>query len=209
VMLTFVISGAFHLIVKLHNNDPAQKTYAQQINSKDLNVSNLGLPVADSLVKNINLVKFNDSTYYQVSDTKKNVSYFNTLTGAELADGDMQYAGYLSEFYHTGAAQAKGKTTISQIRQFDNEYGFINKRLPVQKVSYPNGANWYIETTTSQLATKVAGIDRAEGLSFIFLHKYFGMSWAGKNIRDVVTMLAALGVLVVSLFGFAAFIKNK
>lgn len=209
VMLTFVISGAFHLIVKLHNDGPAQKAYAQQINSKDLAFSNLALPVADSLVKNVNVVKFNDSTYYQLSDTRKNVSYFNTLTGAELADGDMQYAGYLSRFYHTGAAQAKGKTTISQIRQFDNEYGFINKRLPVQKVSYPNGENWYIETTTSQLATKVAGIDRAEGLSFIFLHKYFGMSWAGKNARDIVSMLAALGVLVVSLFGFAAFIKNK
>ena len=53
------------------------------------------------------------------------------------------------------------------------------------------------------------GIDRAEGLSFIFLHKYFGMTWAGKNIRDMVSMLAALGVLVVSLFGFASFINNK
>jgi hypothetical protein len=35
------------------------------------------------------------------------------------------------------------------------------------------------------------------------------MSWAGKDIRDIVSMLAALGVLVVSLFGFTAFIKNK
>jgi hypothetical protein len=34
------------------------------------------------------------------------------------------------------------------------------------------------------------------------------MSWAGKNIRDIVSMLAALGVLVVSLFGFAAFYKK-
>jgi hypothetical protein len=76
-------------------------------------------------------------------------------------------------------------------------------------VEYPNGENWYIETTTSQLAEKVTGMDRTEGFSFIFLHKYFGMTWAGKNIRDVVSMLAALGVLVASLFGFAAFIKNK
>jgi hypothetical protein len=209
VMLTFIISGAFHLIVKLHNTGSAQKVYTQQISNKNLAVSNLVLPVADSLVKNVNVVKLNDSTYYQVSDVNKNVSYYNTATGAQLANGDTQYANYLSGFYHTGEIQAKGKTTITQVRQFDNEYGFINKRLPVQKVSYPGGENWYIETTTSQLATKVAGIDRAEGFSFIFLHKYFGMSWAGKNIRDVVTMLAALGVLVVSVFGFAAFLKNK
>jgi len=211
VMLTFIISGAFHLIVKLHNSGPAQKAYTQQINSKDLAVSNLTLPFTDSLVKNINLVKFNDSTYYQVSDTRKNVSYFNTITGTQLTDGDTQYARWLANFYRVdpGIEKVNGRVNITQIRQFDNEYGFINKRLPVQKVSYPNGENWYIETTTSQLATKVAGIDRAEGLSFIFLHKYFGMSWAGKNIRDIVSMLAALGVLVVSLFGFAAFIKNK
>ncbi|MES2064001.1 MAG: PepSY domain-containing protein [Bacteroidota bacterium] len=211
VMLTFIISGAFHLIVKLHNSGPAQKAYTQQINSKDLAVSNLTLPVTDSLVKNIAVVKFNDSTYYQVSDARKNVSYFNTITSTQLTDGDTQYARWLANFYRVdpGIEKVYGRVNITQIRQFDNEYGFINKRLPVQKVSYPNGENWYIETTTSQLATKVAGIDRAEGLSFIFLHKYFGMSWAGKNIRDIVSMLAALGVLVVSLFGFAAFIKNK
>jgi hypothetical protein len=209
VMLTFVTSGAFHLIVQLHNIDPHGKTHTQLINRKELAFSNLQLP-ADS-VKNIALVRYNDSTYYQVSDTKKNVKYFNALSGGKLPDGDVQYARQLANFYNDEHEPDKvyRRINVTQIRQFDNEYGFINKRLPVQKVSYPNGENWYIETTTSQLATKVAGIDRAEGLSFIFLHKYFGMSWAGKNIRDIVSMLAALGVLVVSLFGFAAFIKNK
>ncbi|MCQ6960234.1 PepSY domain-containing protein [Mucilaginibacter aquariorum] len=209
VMLTFVTSGAFHLIVQLHNIDPQGKTYTQLINRKELAFSNLQLP-ADS-VKNIALVRYQDSAYYQVSDTKKNIKYFNTQTGTQLADGDVQYARQLANFYNDRHKPEKvyRRVNVTQIRQFDNEYGFINKRLPVQKVSYPDGENWYIETTTSQLATKVAGIDRAEGLSFIFLHKYFGMSWAGKNIRDIVSMLAALGVLVVSLFGFAAFIKNK
>ncbi|QHS55676.1 PepSY domain-containing protein [Mucilaginibacter sp. 14171R-50] len=211
VMFTFVISAAFHLAVKLHNIGPEQKRYTQVISSKDLAVSNLALPLDESSVKNINLVKFNDSTWYQVSDFKKNVTYYNTQTGALLPDGDTQYARWLANFYRggPGAKKVKGTVNITQVRQFDNEYGFINKRLPVQKVAYPTGENWYIETTTSQLATKVAGIDRAEGLTFIFLHKYFGMSWAGKNVRDIVSMLAALGVLVVSLFGFAAFIKNK
>ncbi|RYU90472.1 PepSY domain-containing protein [Mucilaginibacter terrigena] len=211
VMFTFIISGAFHLVVKLHNAGAGQKTYTQHIDSKNLLFDNILLPVADTSLKNINVVKFNDSTYYQVSDVKKNVHYFNTITGTRLADGDTLYARWLANIYHAdnNAEKVYGKTEITQIRQFDNEYGFINKRLPVQKVAYPNGESWYIETTTSQLATKVAGIDRAEGISFIFLHKYFGMSWAGKNIRDVVSMLAALGVLVVSLFGFAAFIKNK
>ncbi|RWY55540.1 PepSY domain-containing protein [Mucilaginibacter gilvus] len=212
VMFTFIISGAFHIIVKLHNIGPGDKKYNQLIDTKDMVVSNLKLPLADSTILKTGTVNFYGKTYYQISTNKKEVLYFDAANGQELADGDKLYAVFLTGFYREaplGIKQTKGKLNISQLRQFDNEYGFINKRLPVQKVEYPGGENWYIETTTSALATKVAGIDRAEGFSFIFLHKYFGMSWAGKNIRDVVSMLAALGVLVVSLFGFAAFIKNK
>ena len=212
VMFTFVISGAFHLAVKLYNNEPEKADYGQVISRKQLGVSNLALPVADSVIKKTGIVNFYGNTYYQVLDNKKQVLYFDALTGKERELGDEDYARFLSNYYHTavsGLKTFKGRVKVDVIRQFDNEYGFINKRLPVERVSYPNGDNWYIETTTSKLAAKVAGIDRAEGLSFIFLHKYFGMAWAGKDIRDLVSMVAALGVLVVSLFGFASFIKNK
>jgi hypothetical protein len=211
-MLTFIISGAFHIIVKLHNIGPGEKVYSQLINSKDLVASNLKLPLPDSTILKTGIVNFFGKTYYQVSTNKKDVLYFDVANGNALKDGDKAYAAFLSNFYRdapSGIKQVKARLKFTQIRQFDNEYGFINKRLPVQKVEYPNNENWYVETTTSALAEKVTGIDRTEGFSFIFLHKYFGMSWAGKNIRDVVSMLAALGVLVVSLFGFAAFIKNK
>ncbi|MDN5287513.1 MAG: PepSY protein [Mucilaginibacter sp.] len=210
VMFTFVVSGAFHLFVKLYNNKPDRADYGQVITRKQLSVSNLTLPVADSIIKKTGVVSFNSNTYYQVVDNKKQVLYFNTLTGKEQQLGDEDYARFLSTYYHSSPLKTfAGRVKIDVIKQFDNEYGFINKRLPVERIGYPDGSNWYIETTTSKLATKVAGIERAEGLSFIFLHKYFGMSWAGKNIRDIVSMLAALGVLVASLFGFASFIKNK
>ncbi|MBK0377726.1 PepSY-associated TM helix domain-containing protein [Mucilaginibacter segetis] len=211
VMLTFIVSGAFHLLVKLHNQGSMEKIYNQVINSKDISVSNLELPVPDSLTVKTGLIKYFGITYYQISTSKKDVLYINAINGKELTDGDKLYATYLSQYYRemSDVKNHKAKLTVTPIRQFDNEYGFINKRLPVQKISYPGNENWYIETTTSQLAAKVSGIDRAEGLSFIFLHKYFGMTWAGKNVRDIVSMLAALGVLVVSLFGFAAFLKNK
>ncbi|RFZ83334.1 PepSY domain-containing protein [Mucilaginibacter terrenus] len=208
VMFTFLFSGAFHLYVKLHNNNPAHKSYTQLINSEDLKLSSLQIPVTDSTVKKIGIVIFNHKPYYQVTNNQKNVLYFDSATGDELKDGDVLYAQSLADFYHSDKS-AVPNATVTQIRQFDNEYGFINKRLPVQKVAYANGENWYIETTTAQLATKVGGLDRTEGFSFIILHKYFGMTWAGKNARDIVSMLAALGVLVVSLFGFAAFIKDK
>ena len=211
VMFTFVISGAFHLAVKLYNTETPKPDYEQVIDRKQLAISNLQLPVTDSIIKRIAVVNFGGNSYYQVTDNKKQISYFNTLTGIEQINGDEDYARSLSTYYHTHQDPDKfyGRVNVNQVKQFDNEYGFINKRLPVERVSYADGSNWYIETTSSKLAAKVAGIDRAEGLSFIFLHKYFGMTWAGKDIRDIVSMLAALGVLVVSLFGLASFIKNK
>jgi len=212
VMLTFVISAGFHLFVKLHNDELEKAPYAQLIGRKELSLSNLKLPIADSTIRKIGLAKFNDHSYYQVSNNRKAILYFDAQTGAALTDGDKIFAAFLSNYYRPeskGIKQVKGKLKVSQVRQFDNEYGFINKRLPVQKVSYPGNENWYIETTTAKLATKVNGLDRAEGFSFIFLHKFFYMSWAGKDIRDIVSMLAALGVLVVAVLGFLSFIKNK
>ncbi|GAB2976013.1 PepSY domain-containing protein [Mucilaginibacter puniceus] len=205
VMLMFVTSGAFHLFIGLYNGDATKQPYEQLIKREQLGISNLQLPIADSLIKRVALADFNGKTYYQVTNDKKRVLYFDTKTGQELLNGDVQYAALLSNFY-IGTQTAPD--SITRIGQFTNDYGFINKRLPVQKLSYAD-RDVYIETTSAKLAAKVDGLDRAEGLSFIFLHKFFWMTWAGKDIRDIVSMLFAGGILTVALLGFMAFLKNK
>jgi len=211
VMFTFVVSGGFHLWVKLRNLHADIKPFEQLIQRTQLQQSNLQLGLPDSLVKRISLISFNNKAYYQVLNTHKEMLYYDALDGKPLPNGDRNVAVYLTKYYRSSSTTVKSPSQIKTepIKQFTTEYGFINKRLPVVKVSYPNQEDWYIETSSAKLATQVAGLDRTEGFSFIFLHKYFGMTWAGKNIRDIVSMLAAAGVLVVSLFGFAAFIKNK
>jgi hypothetical protein len=214
LMLTFTVSGAFHLYISLYNLKKNSNDYQQLINAQELKLSNLKLPIADSSILRIGLAKFNDRTYYQILTDKKQVRYIDATNGEELQDGDARFARFLANYYKTeGSGSIKQKTyartVVTPVKQFTNDYGFINKRLPVQQVSYPNDGDWYIETTSAKLATKVDGTDRAEGLTFIFLHKFFWMTWAGKDIRDIVSMLAALGILVVSLLGLTAFVKNK
>lgn len=212
IMLMFFSSALFHLLVKLHNIRPAHQAYEQLIRRDELKTGNLHLPITNSLITKQALVKmYDEDVYYQLTDNKKNIHYINAADGTESPYGDINYAGYLAYFYRhkPGDREPKIDTKFETVKQFTNEYGFINKRLPVVKVSYPGNDNWYIETTTSKLATHVAGVDRAEGLSFIFLHKFFLMTWAGKDIRDVVSILSALSILIVALLGFAAFIKNK
>jgi hypothetical protein len=216
LMLTFTISGAFHLYISLYNLQKNSNDYQQLVSIKDLKLSNLRLPVADSTIVRIGLAKFNNKTYYQILTDKKQVRYIDAANGEELQDGDANYARYLAAHYrnfrhgkNTESGTLSNVVTVKPVKQFTNDYGFINKRLPVQQVSYDSGDVWYIETTSAKLATKVDGTDRAEGLTFIFLHKFFWMTWAGKDIRDIVSMIAALGILVVSLLGLTAFIKNK
>lgn len=214
LMLTFTVSGAFHIYISLYNLKENNNDYRQLINIQELKLSNLKLPIADSTILRIGLAKFNDKTYYQILTDKKQVRYVDAANGVELADGDAYYARFLAGYYMKAEKinrkqKIYARTVVIPIKQFTNDYGFINKRLPVQQVSYPNDGDWYIETTSAKLAAKVDGTDRAEGLTFIFLHKFFWMTWAGKDIRDIVSMLAALGILVVSLLGLTAFIKNK
>lgn len=206
VMFTFLLSAGIHIGVKLYNNKPLPADFKQMIQGSDLSLDNLHLQLPDSLVRKTSLVKFNGRTYYQVSTTKKQVIYLDAANGSELKNGNTQFAAYLAGYYSQVKQPAD---SVVHVKQFTEEYGFINKRLPVEQVRYAGKDDWYIETTTQKLATHVAGPDRFDGFSFIFLHKYFGMAWAGKDVRDIVSMLAALGVLVVGLFGFAAFVKNK
>ena len=132
--------------------------------------------------------------------------YFSVATCEPLENGDLRYAKYL-------AGTFSGLTDIQEtklITRFGGEYGFVNKRLPVQKISYdtPDGQSFYIETSTGRLAAKVTDPDRWEGFSFAFLHKYHTLDFVGKDFRDAVMSLAALGLLTVSLFGLALYIRS-
>lgn len=162
---------------------------------------------------------------------KPNIAYYDAQTAALLPDGVMTHANELALRFWAADASGKGPACCEQmdasqqaeagyppalletafLTKFDREYGFINKRLPVVKLALdtPDRLTYYVEPATSRLAAKVVDSDRREGLSFAVLHKYFLLDWAGKNVRDIVTMLAALGVLVVSVLGLVLFLKVK
>lgn len=165
--------------------------------------------------------------------TTPNIVYYEVATANILPDGVTVHAKDLVSHFFTqektgvsaACCEAIVETTdasqqdetlpnllsTSYLAKFDREYGFVNKRLPVVKLALETDdkLTYYVEPATSRLAAKIVEADRREGLSFGVLHKFFFMDWAGKNIRDIVTILSALGVLVVSLFGFALFLKIK
>jgi hypothetical protein len=160
---------------------------------------------------------------------KSEVLYINTTTNKVTPNLDLEYAKFLAFYFNEGEPKAAccemegGSTEKSSLENtplletkvltdFESrEYGFVNKRLPVIKLAFdtPEKTTYFIETATSRLAAVIENSDKVEGYSFAIFHKFLFMDWAGKNIRDLTMVLAALTILVVSVLGLILFLKKK
>ncbi|QNK61173.1 PepSY domain-containing protein [Pedobacter sp. PAMC26386] len=161
---------------------------------------------------------------------KPGVAYYDAADGQLLPDGIMEHSySLVKHFVAQGAADGEAAccemmanaaadesapliiSSSGYLTKFDNDYGFVNKRLPVVKIalSTPQHLTYYLETATGRLAAKVQDSDRREGLSFAVFHKFLLVDFAGKNFRDFLTAFSAFSVLVVSVLGLILFIKTK
>ncbi len=104
-------------------------------------------------IKNFRIISFDKGQYYQIKLKNGQVLYFNTNDGNELKSGDKLYANWLSRYFLDD-----WKTKISnneEITEFNSKYKYVNRYLPVHKVSFDREDQMeiYVETTTSKLAT--------------------------------------------------------
>ncbi len=235
VTLTFSFSGGYHAIKKWELYTLDQMVYAPDIKTKDI-IDSSFFKKADSTWATLGLIQFKNKNYYQIGllpneDEEATNIYFDCKTGLEKPKLELEYTAFLAEKFakmltknkplpadcceienkESCLKNAKLSNTEYLFKFDQREYGFVNKRLPVVKLSYdtPDKTTFYIEPSTSRLAAKVTNADRTEGYSFAILHKFLFMDWAGKNIRDFVMAFSALGVLVVSLLGLYLFLKKE
>ncbi len=176
--------------------------------------------------------KFDSNSKWNKMDAPKTeVVYINATTNKIAPNLDFQFADFLAYYFTDGAPKApccemmnpeipeEAETSLENVKLVESklitdfesrEYGFVNKRLPVVKLAYdtPEKTTYFIETATSRLAAKVKSSDMLEGYSFAIFHKFLFMDWAGKNIRDLSMVLAALCILIVSVLGLIMFIKK-
>lgn len=231
--LTFAFSGAYHATKKWDPIPFEKMVYEPVFKVSDFDPAEITRLSAMKDFKNISLIQYKDTLFYrcQFLDAEKNgVSYFNSVSKKENKKADDEYAQFLANYFNDkmakkgesccemdGAAEAgsgekEGIKETALITDFKNhDYGFVNKRLPVVKVAFESEVNktLFIETGTSHLAAFVTDSDRAEGYSFAVFHKFLFMEWAGKDIRDLTMVLAALGVLTVGILGLRLLLKSR
>ena len=169
------------------------------------------------------------SKWDKKENPKSEILYINATTNKIATNIDLEYAKFLAYYFSDRGPKATccemddvatEKTSLEDttlletkvLTEFESrEYGFVNKRLPVVKLAFdtPEKTTYFIETATSRLASVTEKSDIIEGYSFAIFHKFLFMDWAGKNIRDLTMVLAALIVLVVSVLGLILFLKKK
>jgi len=234
--LMFTFSGAYHAFNKIFPSKEISAITVSPFGSKQLNLSVPQLQqIIHQPIANVSIVGINGQAYWQVN-TKKNFQakagkapdkkpvgdlmktkavpppsaiYINTSNNSVLKNGELVYASHLASQYsgHTDNEIVKVDTIV----KFADEYGFVNKRLPVFKVAYKANHNerYYIETSTGKLALRVDDIDVIEGYSFSILHKHEFMAWAGKPVKDFSTMFWAMAQIAVVIIGLVLYCKMK
>lgn len=235
--LMFTASGAFHAAEKFFPNDITQKQVHNTFsaNEGDFDIKKLQTVIGvERLITNVQLVKINGESYFQIynksaksGEMKKSEGekgkdlmksqtvpppttiYVKTTDYTVLPDGEKKYANYLASQLSQHDEKEIIKTEV--ITKFEGEYGFVNKRLPVWKVSYPNNnqERFYVETSTGKLAAHINDLDLIEGYSFSMLHKHHFMDFAGKEARDFSTMFWAAGVVAMSIIGLILWLKMR
>jgi len=135
--------------------------------------------------------------------------YFSAASGEPLAEGPQQHARALAAAF--AGIPADRIVAAEKVTKFAGEYGFINKRLPVWRVTFntPDNLAVYVETTSGVQAAAVRDVQRLEGFSFAYLHKWNFLDVIGKDGRDLLIGLFALLNVVVAALGLGLWLRRR
>lgn len=135
-------------------------------------------------------------------------SYLAAIANTAAPVDDEHYARALASTF-SGRPETAIES-VTAVTGFGGEYGFINKLLPVYRVTYatPNAARYYVHLDSATLAAQIDDFDYVEGWTFAHLHKWQWLEPIGRWPRDLMMMAFALGAAVVGVLGFLLFLRR-
>ncbi|WP_228450728.1 PepSY domain-containing protein [Chryseolinea soli] len=148
--------------------------------------------------KNFRLVVFDAQTFYQVKSIDGSLRYYNAATGDRLKDGDVKYAEFMARYF-LDDQKSKIKSITLQT-EFDQQYKYINRYLPVWKISFdrPDAMDVYIETSSSRMGTFNTGARKAFLWVFDNFHNWSFLERITNNTLRISIMVLLLGIILTS-----------
>ncbi|WP_339675426.1 PepSY domain-containing protein [uncultured Zhongshania sp.] len=200
--VTFTGSGLYHLWQKQFVLQP-EMVAAKYFDAAQINV---GWSTLNPEIVQADMVAIGDEAYFRTW-YGGGLQYRNALDGELLADGERLHALALAAQYMPTNAPVKA---VRAVDSFNDEYGFVNKRLPVVAVDYERSDHLsvYVEPRSGALATVVRDADRYEGFSFAFLHKWNFIDGLGHTVRDIIAACFAAGIAATFILGMTLFLRR-
>ena len=218
----FSLSGFFHVVMKLDYDDSDTWVSEQAVSPASMQVSISGAlnaaqaaGVDQAGLKELTLAVVDGQSCYRValmgqrgSRKPGPVVYVNSESGAILEGGEERYAKVLAlEF--SGYSESD-ISEVELITSFRAEYGFIFRRMPVWRVHFSGQEYWQytVDTRDAHMSMRTSTVGLVEALSFINLHKFHFLDFAGKTVRDVV-LLVLMGFFTLLTFSGLCLLKKK
>jgi len=148
----------------------------------------------------VQLLNINGGSYYRV-EQGDNKTYINARSGQRAELNDKAYAQHLARYYL--GDDASKIASVELITAFNEDYLYINRFLPVYKVTFdrPDNMRAYVEVSTGRLATLVDDRKAFVGWVFRQLHSWVFIEnpWL-RTIAMSAMLLAGMGLSFVGLW---------
>lgn len=212
-VLMWTLSGILH---------PVMSTFKPRIKNQSLpslpvDMEKVRLSFTEALTKNgiksidnFRLITLDGKVYYQVLFDQKDIPvYISAENGKLLKDGDQKYAVQLSQHF-----LGDKKTTIRDVaivREFGDEYPFINRLLPVYKVSFQreDGLRVFVETFGDRMAFAVNDLRYGFSRFFSAFHSWSFLDALGSLRYVVIVVICGLALFVAISGIYIYFISNE
>ncbi len=197
-VIMWTVSGILHPIMTSFK----PKVKNQWIKPGTIDFSEIKVSLKDALnnnkldtISNFRIVKVDDKFYYQVKLKDNNrLIYLSTITGEIKGDGDVAYAKQI-------AAKLLGDSSkvsaAEQLEKFDKEYVYINRILPVYKISFDrsDGIRLYIDTFGDRMTLATDNNRAAFNRFFVAFHSWGFLDDLGKARLFLIITFASLAFL--------------
>lgn len=199
-MLMFVVSGLVRTVEKL-DVDPrgAELVQVQPWNPNWLPFSELQAQYPG--VRNAVLHLMDDQAVWQLTQGQKKTLWLDAVTGQPFQHGGIEFAQHIVQDLQPELA-TQAPDAVRYVRSFkaDEDYGFIDKRLPVVALEYPQ-QTLYVDIADGVLAKQVTAGSQAYSWVFRYLHKWRFADGLTKDGRDAVMTLFILAICGFGVLG--------
>jgi hypothetical protein len=148
--------------------------------------------------RNVRIIQFKDSSFYQVKKPNSEFIYLNTYSGKILSHGDKKYAEWMSRYFLGDSISPIH--SIEKIDRFTQQYKFINRLLPVWKVTFhrPDAMDVYVETSSTRLGTFNPIYRKVFLWIFDNFHNWNFLHIISNNSLRIIIMVTLLSIIIVS-----------